>query len=150
MTRDIPIYSETAIFDMRAIRVVVGSHHKHTQVCAVDINEGVPRRLTTGARDVEGVTNGVADYCAMEEMDRYEGFWLSPTGNRVCFERVDETDVYLLKIPRPGDAEDPGAAEEHRYPFSGATNPSVKLGVVDVSGGGARDLCSQTPVRRHS
>ena len=37
--------------------------------------------------------------------------------------------------PRPGDAEDPGAAEEHRYPFSGATNPSVKFGVVGVSGG---------------
>ena len=112
---------------------------------------------------MEGVTNGVADYCpqrrrdgafrrrelrwldgvrrvgpragAMEEMDRYEGFWLSPTGNRVCFEQVDETDVKLINIPRPGDAADPGAAEEHRYPFSGATNPSVKLGVVGVSGG---------------
>ena len=84
---------------------------------------------------MEGVTNGVADYCAMEEMDRYEGFWLSPKGDRVCFEQVDETDVYLLKIPRPGDAGDPGAAEEHRYPFSGATNPSVKLGVVGVNGG---------------
>ena len=84
MTRDIPIYSETAIFyKMRG--AIVGSRHKHTQVCAVDVNEGVPRRLTTGARDVEGVTNGVADYCAMEEMDRYEGFWLSPTGNCVCF-----------------------------------------------------------------
>ena len=71
----------------------------------------------------------------MEEMDRYEGFWLSPKGDRVCFEQVDETDVKLISIPRPGDAEDPGAAEEHRYPFSGATNPSVKLGVVGVSGG---------------
>ena len=38
-------------------------------------------------------------------------------------------------VARPGDAGDPGAAEEHRYPFSGATNPSVKLGVVGVSGG---------------
>ena len=108
---------------------------QNTQVCAVDVNDGVPRRLTTGARDVEGVTNGVADYCAMEEMDRYEGFWLSPKGDRVCFEQVDETDVKLISIPRPGDADDPGAAEEHRYPFSGATNPSVKLGVVGVSGG---------------
>ena len=43
---------------------------QNTQVCAVDVDGGVPRRLTTGARDVEGVTNGVADYCAMEEMDR--------------------------------------------------------------------------------
>ena len=88
------------------------------------------------------MTNGVADYCAMEEMDRYEGFWLSPKGDRVCFEQVDETDVKLISIPRPGDADDPGAAEEHRYPFSGATNPSVKLGVVGVSGGdnGAAEL----------
>ena len=92
MTRDIPIYSETARDAMR------GAPRRrrlsqNTQVCAVDINEGVPRRLTTGARDVEGVTNGVADYCAMEEMDRYEGFWLSPKGDRVCFEQVDETEV---------------------------------------------------------
>ena len=77
----------------------------------------------------------IQPFLAQEEMDRYEGFWLSPTGNRVCYEQVDETDVKLIQIPRPGDAEDPGAAEEHRYPFSGATNPSVKLGVVGVSGG---------------
>ena len=98
MTRDIPIYSETAMYryesDSRRRRL-----SQNTQVCAVDVDGGVPRRLTTGARDVEGVTNGVADYCAMEEMDRYEGFWLSPTGNRVCFEQVDETDVKLISIP---------------------------------------------------
>ena len=95
---------------------------------------------------MEGVTNGVADYCAMEEMDRYEGFWLSPKGDRVCFEQVDETDVKLISIPRPGDAEDPGAAEEHSYPFSGATNPSVKLGVVGVSGGDVAWLAPLPPV----
>lgn len=107
-----------------------------TQVCAVDVADGVPRRVTRGARGVEGVTNGVADYCAMEEMDRYEGFWLAPGGDRVCFEKVDETGVSLLSIPRPCDAGDPGAAEVHRYPFAGVANPSVQLGVQATDGTG--------------
>ena len=76
---------------------------QNTQVCAVDINEGVPRRLTTGARDVEGVTNGVADYCAMEEMDRYEGYWLSPDGSSVAFEEVDESHITPYRIVHQGD-----------------------------------------------
>ena len=67
MTRDIPIYSETAIFDdesdSRRRRL-----SQNTQVCAVDVDDGVPRRLTTGARDVEGVTNGVADYCPQRRL----------------------------------------------------------------------------------
>ena len=31
--------------------------------------------------------------------------------------------------------EDPGAAEVHRYPFTGAVNPKVRLGVVATAGG---------------
>ena len=108
------------------------------EVCVVDAaGGGAPRRVTEGARGVEGVTHGVADYCAMEEMDRYAGFWLNPSGSRVCFERVDETRVGLVQIPRPGDAEDPGACEAHRYPFAGEENPTVKLGVARAAGGGA-------------
>ena len=69
MTRDIPIYSETAIYRWDERCGVVASDNKNTQVCAVDVDGGVPRRLTTGARDVEGVTNGVADYCPQRRRD---------------------------------------------------------------------------------
>ena len=46
------------------------------EVCCCAVREGAaPRRVTSGARGVPGFTNGLADYCAQEEMDRYEGFW---------------------------------------------------------------------------
>ena len=77
------------------------------EVCACDITPSstsstaseddpcTPRRLTHGAREA-GLTNGVADYCAQEEMDRYTGYWPSPDGGEyVAFEEVDDT-----RIPR--------------------------------------------------
>ena len=54
-----------------------------SEVCACDVADGAaddactPRRLTTGARE-RGVTNGIADYCAQEEMNRYTGYWPAP------------------------------------------------------------------------
>ena len=134
MTRDIPIYSETAIFrfesDSRRRRL-----SQNTQVCAVDVDDGVPRRLTTGARGVEGVTNGVADYCAMEEMDRYEGFWLSPRATASASNKWMRLMCIYLKSRDPATPRTPVLPRSIRYPFSGATNPSVKLGVVGVNGG---------------
>ena len=108
--------------------------------CAVPeaADEAAPVRLTFGARG-EGKTNGVADYCAQEEMDRYEGFWLSDDGGLLAFEEVDEGHIPLFSIARHGEA--PHESEEHRYPFAGAANPKVRLGVV-ATGGGA---CGEGP-----
>ena len=71
---------------------------------------------------------------AMEEMDRYDGLWLSADGTKVCYEACDESAVQVFAIPHAGDA-DPMSTESHRYPFAGAVNPAVKLGVVAVAGG---------------
>lgn len=67
-----------------------------SEVCACDISAATdddtctPRRLTAGARDA-GVTSGIADYCAQEEMNRYTGYWPSPgNGGLVAFEEADE------------------------------------------------------------
>lgn len=87
-----------------------------------------PERLTFGARGT-GKTNGIADYCAQEEMDRYAGFWFSPDGDLVAFEEVDEAHIPIYRIMHQGIA-DPHEQEEHRYPFAGAANPKVRLGVV--------------------
>ena len=112
---------------------------------------GRPRQVTTGARGIEGTTNGVADYVAQEELERSDGFWLSPKGSRVAFEQVDESHIPAYRITHQG--EDKGLSptltksmstsdivkestvthEEHRYPFAGAQNPKVKLGVVTTT-----------------
>ena len=63
------------------------------EVCVCEVgsaaDECAPRRLTLGARGEEGRTNGLADYCAQEEMSRYSGYWPSPGGGAlVAFEEA--------------------------------------------------------------
>lgn len=81
-----------------------------------------------------GVSCGLADYLAQEEMDRYEGFWWSPNSDYIAFTIVDETVIPEFIITHPGD-EDPHRKEIHRYPFAGKTNPKVDLAVISVPPG---------------
>jgi dipeptidyl-peptidase 4 len=88
------------------------------------------RILTSGAED--GVTNGLAEYIAQEEMGRHEGFWWSPDGKRLAFVRAD--DRHIPKYPIVHQGTEKVAVEEHRYPFTGARNAIVQLGIVSVDG----------------
>ena len=87
------------------------------------------RRLTHAAED--GLTYGLADYIAQEEMDRYHGFWWSPDGTRIAFQENDERHVPHFRISHVEDNDD----ELHRYPFVGADNAKVRLGVVELDSG---------------
>ena len=93
---------------------------------------GRPRALTGGAAEDEGVTNGLAEYIAQEEMDRKSGYWWSPDGARLAFVRVDSRHIPLYPIVHQG--KESVAIEEHRYPFAGSRNAVVRLGVVAVDG----------------
>ncbi len=95
------------------------------------IDDREPARLTQAA--VPGITNGLAEYVAQEELDRESGYWPSPDGARVAFEEVDERHIPVYPIVHQGQAEI--AVEEHRYPFAGAENARVRLGIVAVDGG---------------
>ena len=72
-----------------------------------------------------GVTVGLVDFIAAEELNRYRGHWWSPTGDALLVETVDESDVPIWRIADPTypDRE----PLEHRYPHAGATNPHVGL-----------------------
>ena len=94
-----------------------------------------PRQLTHGAREM-GITHGLAEFIAQEEMGRAHGFWWSPDGSRLAFTEVDETAIPLYRIVHQGsDTVGEGAHEDHRYPFAGAANARVRLGVVGAAGG---------------
>ena len=81
------------------------------------------------------MTNGLAEYIAQEELGRREGFWWSPDGQWIAFEEVDERHIPPYVIAHQGlDTTELQAREEHRYPFAGAQNALVRLGVVAADG----------------
>ena len=94
------------------------------------IGDGGERQLTSRP---PGATNGLAEFVAQEELDRLSGYWPSPKGDMVAFEQVDETNIPIYPIVHQG--KQPLQIEEHRYPFAGAENARVKLGVVSAASG---------------
>lgn len=108
---------------------------QNDEVWAVLFAGGEPHPVTTGALQA-GVTHGLAEYIAQEEMDRREGFWWSPDGQWIAFEEVDERHIPVYRIVHQGkDATGEQAQEDHRYPFAGQANAHVRLGVVRRDGG---------------
>lgn len=89
------------------------------------------RKLTEGAGN--GITNGLADYVAQEEMGRAEGYWWSPDSRYLAYTQVDNREIPQYLIVHQGKPE--VDIEEHRYPFAGKTNPKVRLGIVPAEGG---------------
>jgi dipeptidyl-peptidase-4 len=94
------------------------------------VEDAGERRLTSHPA---GASNGLAEFVAQEELDRLSGYWPSARGDMVAFEQVDESHIPVFPIVHQGKAA--LEIEEHRYPFAGAENARVKLGVVWVYGG---------------
>lgn len=104
------------------------------ELYVVDTAGGTPSQRTRGARGT-GKTHGLAEYIAQEEMGRSHGFWFSHDGKQLAFTEVDETHIPKFRIMHSGkDAVGEGAQEEHAYPFAGAPNAKVRLGVVATAG----------------
>ncbi|MEV8123167.1 prolyl oligopeptidase family serine peptidase [Streptomyces sp. NPDC085944] len=83
--------------------------------------------------DGEGVTYGLAEFIAAEEMSRSRGFWWSPDSDRLLVARVDDTPVQRWWISDPAHPErDPHHVP---YPAAGTPNADVRLFVVDLDGG---------------
>jgi dipeptidyl-peptidase-4 len=81
----------------------------------------------------DGVTSGLAEFIAQEEMDRAHGFWWSLDSQRIAFCQADERGVPEFRIPHAGS--DAVEDEVHRYPFVGSPNAVVRLGVATVATG---------------
>jgi dipeptidyl-peptidase-4 len=108
-------------------------------------------QVSYGADPGAGLSHGVAEFVAQEEMDRYRGFWWHPSGTGILFTEVDESNVPVYRIVHhqhhaatsiqiasgtSANGSDStlagGEAEDHRYPFAGKLNPTVRLGFVPV------------------
>ncbi len=108
------------------------------EVHVADVETGAVVQVTSGASGT-GRTNGLAEFMAQEEMGRPYGFWFSDDGAHVAFCEVDDRHIPTYRIVHQGSAETgPGAEEDHAYPFAGAANAVVRVGVV-AADGSARD-----------
>ncbi|MFE0203415.1 prolyl oligopeptidase family serine peptidase [Streptomyces sp. NPDC058985] len=83
--------------------------------------------------DGEGVTYGLAEFIAAEEMGRSRGFWWGPDSDRLLVARVDDTPVQRWWISDPARPErDP---QHVPYPAAGTPNADVRLFVLGLDGG---------------
>ncbi|KAK9147260.1 hypothetical protein Scep_006017 [Stephania cephalantha] len=101
----------------------------------LNLSTGQTKQLTFGAEG-NSLSHGLAEYIALEEMDRKSGYWWSPDSKYIAFTRVDSSQVPPFRIMHHGKSSvGSDAWEDHAYPFAGALNVKVRLGVVSSSGG---------------
>jgi dipeptidyl-peptidase-4 len=100
------------------------------------VRGGPLRRITDDAE--EGVSNGLAEFAALEELERLEGAWWNASSGSLLFAHVDERAIPTLTITHaPGfDPRD----EVHHYPFAGGPNARVTLRIASIDGSDWRQL----------
>lgn len=97
----------------------------------VELSRNVEKRVTKGGTAER--PHGLAEFVAQEEMGRFSGYWLSPDGKRVAFQRTDHTGVEQFALPDPMHPE--AQPERFFYPRPGKGNAKVGLLVQPAAGG---------------
>jgi dipeptidyl-peptidase-4 len=75
-----------------------GSHVamvRDDELWVVAVSDGEANRQLTDSAET-GVTNGLADFIAQEEMGRYAGFWWSTDGTHIAYQETDDSGVERL------------------------------------------------------
>ncbi len=82
--------------------------------------------------DAAGVTWGLAEFVAAEEMARDRGFWWSPDSTALLAARVDESGVRRWWIAEPALPD--RAPAQVAYPMAGTPNAEVSLTLFGLDG----------------
>jgi len=99
------------------------------ELWSLDVASGRETMLSVPAK-AEGVTHGLSDFVAQEELGEPSGHFWSPKCDRIVMLEVDERPV--AKVPVLGYRGAPDLMMQ-RYPRAGAKNPLVRAGVVDLA-----------------
>lgn len=95
--------------------------------------DSVETRLTFDGSEL--ILNGYASWVYYEEIfgraSNYRAFWWSPDSRKIGFYRFDNSGVPMFPIFSPfGQG---GSLSLTRYPKAGQTNPSVRIGIIDLA-----------------
>jgi dipeptidyl-peptidase 4 len=100
------------------------------ELYSIDVATGKETALTTKSAKDDGITHGLSDYVAQEELGEPSGFFWSPKCDRLVYLEVDDRPVD--KIPVLGYRGDADLMMQ-RYPRAGMKNPVVRAGIVDLA-----------------
>ena len=89
-------------------------------------------RKIIGPGGEPGVSYGLAEFVAAEEMRRMRGYWWAPDGRALLVARVDTTPVHRWHIGDPANPDRPPA--ELAYPAAGTPNADVSLVLAGLDG----------------
>src|SRR5579875_969656 len=98
----------------------------------IDLASGEDRAVAEPAQG-SGVTFGLAEFVAAEEMGRMRGYWWAPDGSALLAARVDDSPVRRWYIADPANPDRP--ARQVGYPAAGTPNADVSLVLVSLDGG---------------
>jgi dipeptidyl-peptidase-4 len=96
-----------------------------------EIATGLDRALADPG-GADGISFGLAEFIAAEEMDRTRGYWWAPDGAAILTARVDETPVQFWHIADPANPAAPARAV--RYPAAGTPNAAVSVHIATLDG----------------
>jgi len=96
-----------------------------------DLRTGADTELI-GPGGTPGLSYGLAEFIAAEEMGRLRGYWWAPDGQALLVARVDETPVQQWHIADPANPARPAA--QIAYPAAGTPNADVSLLLAGLDG----------------
>ena len=125
--------TETAEFETDAQISPKGrfvSFVREQNIYVLDLSSGAETQLTKDGKDQ--LKNGMAEFVAQEEMGRMTGYWWAPDDSKIAFTQFDDSGV--PEVVRNEIYADEIKLINQRYPYAGAANVKIKLGVVSVAG----------------
>ncbi|MGI8951917.1 MAG: S9 family peptidase [Chitinophagaceae bacterium] len=105
---------------------------RNNDLYVIDISSGKETRLTNDGND--SIYNGYASWVYYEEIlgrpTHYRAFWWNPNSKQIAYMHFDDSKVPVFPLFSAEGQH--GYVEKTRYPEAGDTNPSVKVGVVNI------------------
>jgi len=96
-----------------------------------DLASGTETQLTGTTKPT--ITNGLAEFVAQEEMDRFDGYWWSPDSTRIVYQETDTEGLETFTIADPVNPDK--EAQTWPYPRPGKANAKVRLFVTSLVSG---------------